>query len=157
MRVTLWIASRSAAWSRRWRKHRRRPGRPIPTGGRRRPDLANPETRSTVGREARSYPRSWSIYLKRSKEAKPPGWPKAPRQKPTEAAQTIPRPLRGGLRRNTDPAPKPSAPTGTPAPLQLRVTTPSTWPGKPLLSGIRREVRSEVKPLVPHPPGWSRS
>lgn len=125
MTDTLWTASKSAAWKDCRRRGLRRSGQPNQTGDNHRLNLLSPENCSTVGQEDWKCLQLQKIYLKMSKEAKPRGWLKAPRQKPAEAAQTLPHRQLGGRRRNRDLALNPSVPTGTRQrrmPQQLRIT-----------------------------------
>lgn len=168
MRDTLWTASRSAARRERRRRERRRWGQPSQTAGCHPPNPVSPEICSTVGQEDQNPRPPPKIYLKMSKEAKQRGRLKAPRQKPAEAARTLPRRLQGGPRRNRDPAQKQSAPTGTQqtrVPQQPTITTLSRWTGTIITSalhsfkpGMRRwNQTSEISFLPRHLSGWSRS
>lgn len=135
-RETLSTASRSAVRREQQKKEHRTGSQLIQTGGQLQSKPVSPEICTTAGQEHQSPPQPLKIYLKKSKEAKPHvQLLKTPHQKPVETAQTLLHLLRGGRRRNTEPVPKPSAPTGTwrRTQQQLRTTTLNRSPSTPLL------------------------
>ncbi len=144
MRDTLWSACRFAAKRERRRRQHRRWGQLNQTGGHHHhPNPLSPEICTTAGREDQYRLLSQKIYLKMSKEAKPHGQLKTPRQKPVEA-QTLLHHLQGGLRRNSDPARKQSAPTGkhqTRMLQQLRIIMLSRWSSMSPLTSAQNSLK----------------
>lgn len=109
-RLTPWTASRSAARRERRRRERWR-GSPLnQTGGHYHPNPVSPEICFPAGQRDPNAPQPRKIYLKMSQEAKLHGRLKAPRQKPAEAAQTLPPPPAG----RTEKKPRSSSKTVSP-------------------------------------------